>query len=338
MSGISVAMATYNGARFVTEQLDSIAGQTQLPVEVVICDDRSTDETVSILENFAAKAPFRVTLHRNDEQLGYRLNFKKAVSFCTGELIAFCDQDDVWHPDKLKTLSAQFGEPEVMLAYSNAWVTDDKLNHVRLKLEEAQELRSLALQPIDPFKYNCYGMLQMFRGDLRRYDDLWSQTVDHNAGNMLMAHDQWYYFLAQLLGEIRFVDAPLVKYRQHSSNLYGIASKRTRWTRLMEKLKHHGAENEWHAAGSRSRAEIARVLANSVPEVKPRLLRIANEYETIARRYDRRFRTYSAPSPIRRAGALVSSVAHGDYGSGPWRFDRRAIAREMWSGVIKGMI
>src|SRR5690348_14254665 len=110
MSGISVAMATYNGARFVTEQLDSIAGQTQLPVEVVICDDRSTDETVSILESFAAKAPFRVTLHRNDEQLGYRLNFKKAVSFCTGDLIAFCDQDDVWHPDKLKTLSAQFGE------------------------------------------------------------------------------------------------------------------------------------------------------------------------------------------------------------------------------------
>jgi glycosyltransferase involved in cell wall biosynthesis len=338
MTGISVAMATYNGARFVSEQLESVARQSRLPDEVIICDDRSPDETVAILERFAETAPFRVLLHRNEAQLGYRLNFKKAVSFCTGTLIAFSDQDDVWHPDKLKLLGAEFDDPKVMLAYSNAWVTDDRLRHVRLKLDKERESKSLALEPIDPFKYNCYGMLQMFRGDLRKYDDLWSKSVDHNAGSMVMAHDQWYYFLAQLLGEIRFVDVPLVEYRQHSSNLYGIASKRTAWSRLMEKLQHHGAENEWHAAGSRSRAEIARTLADAMPEAASHLLLIASEYETIARRYDRRFKTYSAPSAMRRAGALASSIAHGDYGSGPWRFDRRAIAREMWSGVIKGTI
>jgi glycosyltransferase involved in cell wall biosynthesis len=328
MNGISVALATYNGAKFIFEQLESISRQGRLPEEVVICDDRSSDETVAMVEQYTETAQFRVKLHRNEEQLGYRLNFKKAVGFCTGSLIAFCDQDDVWHPDKLQTLAKQFDDPKVMLAYSNAWVTDDHLNHVRLK----------AVQPIDPFKYNCYGMLQMFRGDLRRYDNLWSRSIDHNVGSTLMAHDQWYYFLAQLLGEIRFVDVPLVEYRQHSANLYGIASKRTAWTRLMEKLQHHGAENEWHAAGSRSRAEIARTLAETVPEAQPRLLRIADEYETIARRFDRRFKTYSASSAIRRAGALASSIGHGDYGSGAWRFDRRAVAREVWSGVIKGTL
>src|SRR5690348_8403095 len=93
---ISVAMATYNGARYIREQLDDLAAQTRLPAEVVVCDDESSDGTVAILEHFAASAPFPVHIHRNSERLGYRANFMKCASLCSSDLVAFCDQDDRW--------------------------------------------------------------------------------------------------------------------------------------------------------------------------------------------------------------------------------------------------
>src|SRR4051794_15860948 len=95
----SVAMCTYNGARFIGAQLASVAAQTRTPDELIVCDDRSTDETVAIVQKFADSAPFRVRLHVNEENLGSTKNFERAVSLCEGDLIALCDQDDVWLPE-----------------------------------------------------------------------------------------------------------------------------------------------------------------------------------------------------------------------------------------------
>src|SRR5882724_11959920 len=93
---ISVAMCTYNGAGFLSEQLESIAAQTRLPDELVICDDRSTDESVEIVRNFARHTPFSVRLEMNEENLGSTKNFEKSIGLCQGEIIALADQDDVW--------------------------------------------------------------------------------------------------------------------------------------------------------------------------------------------------------------------------------------------------
>ena len=92
----SVAMCTYNGARFLGAQLASVAAQARAPDELVVCDDRSTDETARVVEEFAAAAPFRVRLHVNERNLGTTRNFERAVSLCEGDLIALSDQDDVW--------------------------------------------------------------------------------------------------------------------------------------------------------------------------------------------------------------------------------------------------
>jgi glycosyltransferase involved in cell wall biosynthesis len=102
---ISIAMATYNGERFLEEQLRTLGEQVKLPDEVVVCDDGSTDRTLEILVQFAERAPFRVRLVINDQRLGWRENFLKAASLCTSDYIAFCDQDDVWLPDKLSVVS-----------------------------------------------------------------------------------------------------------------------------------------------------------------------------------------------------------------------------------------
>ena len=98
---ISVAMATYNGERFLEEQLRSLGEQTTLPDELVVCDDTSTDRTPQILAQFAKRASFPVKLFTNDQRLGWRKNFLKAARLCTSEYIAFCDQDDVWLKEKL---------------------------------------------------------------------------------------------------------------------------------------------------------------------------------------------------------------------------------------------
>lgn len=90
---VSIAMATFNGERFIREQLNSLSRQTLLPYELVVCHDGSADCTLDLIAEHAKTAPFPVRLHHNDERLGYRNNFLKAASLCTGELIAFCDQD-----------------------------------------------------------------------------------------------------------------------------------------------------------------------------------------------------------------------------------------------------
>src|SRR5580698_5355366 len=82
MKSVSIAMATYNGARYVGEQLESLARQTVLPTELVVTDDNSTDNTVDIVTAFATKAPFPVHIEKNPKRLGYRDNFMKAVSLC----------------------------------------------------------------------------------------------------------------------------------------------------------------------------------------------------------------------------------------------------------------
>src|SRR6266851_3311364 len=122
---ISIAMCTYNGERFLQQQLDSIAQQTLLPAELVVCDDGSTDRTIEILEDFASSAPFAVRIHRNETNLGYRANFMKCAMFCSGDFIAFCDQDDVWRPDKLARQIDHFKNPTVLLSGHRAALIDE---------------------------------------------------------------------------------------------------------------------------------------------------------------------------------------------------------------------
>lgn len=102
MQRLSVALCTYNGARYLREQLDSIALQTRQPDEMVVCDDRSSDGSVEIVEAFAADAPFPVRLCVNEEGLGATKNFERAMGLCEGDYIALSDQDDVWLPNKLE--------------------------------------------------------------------------------------------------------------------------------------------------------------------------------------------------------------------------------------------
>jgi glycosyltransferase involved in cell wall biosynthesis len=101
---LSVALCTYNGAKYIHEQLDSILNQNPSPTEIVICDDLSEDDTWSILQVYQDKYPSVIKLHRNETRLGIVKNFEKALNLCTGDIIFLSDQDDIWSADKTKTI------------------------------------------------------------------------------------------------------------------------------------------------------------------------------------------------------------------------------------------
>ena len=111
---ISIAMATYNGDRYIGEQLDSLARQKLLPLELVVTDDGSSDGTLDILKAFSEGAPFPVRIFRNTTRLGYEENFLKAASLCNGDVIAFCDQDDIWMDRKLEVCAPMFADPSIV--------------------------------------------------------------------------------------------------------------------------------------------------------------------------------------------------------------------------------
>ena len=106
----SIAMTTYNGEKYIEQQLKSLLNQVQKPDEVIICDDGSTDITVSLIKNFIKKNMLESSwiIQENTYNKGYTQNFLDCASLTTGDIIFFCDQDDVWHSDKIKLMTDEF--------------------------------------------------------------------------------------------------------------------------------------------------------------------------------------------------------------------------------------
>ena len=334
-ASVSVAMATYNGGRFLKEQLDSIAGQSALPLELVISDDGSTDGTLAIAESFSKTAPFPVAIHQNAKNLGYARNFRAAASRCKGELIAFCDQDDRWHPRRLETCLPHFSDPELLLLYHNAMVIDEEGQGNGRLYDLATERLALNLKPIGPWNY-CNGLVQIFRSRLREYDDLWDQSISHVTADIL-SHDRWYFFLAQVLGRVDFLDEALVDYRQHQSNTFGPSQTRPAVERsFFARLRHHGREDILKARAAKARSNILKKLADRVPDSKARLLLLADRYSLLHQRNLRRYHTYCGVDWQWRLASFLSSCRARDYSDWPWGFDRRSVVRDLWSGVIRG--
>jgi hypothetical protein len=336
MVTVSIALATYNGEKYLHRQLESLAWQERAPDELVVCDDRSKDGTIAILRSFAETAPFPVRIAQNEVGLGFRRNFMKAANLCTSEVILFCDQDDVWRPGKVEALARAFDEdPVLLLAYHNATVVDADEHSLSAMTDPAEEYAILA-RDIPPPWHFARGLVQGFRRELLAFDDLWPSTREHFDGDQL-GHDRWYFFLALTMGRIRFVDDDLLMYRQHGANLFG-SDRQLGWMgKIAERLRHDAPTDVLRATGARSRAAVLRDLRPRIaPDAHPRLDRLAQSYDTLADRLDRRLKTYSGRSLPGRAVSLLRSVRAGDYCGNPWGFDPRSILRDAWSGVIRG--
>ena len=133
MPSISVAMATYNGERYLEQQLNSIAAQTCRPRELIVSDDYSTDRTIGIVERFASSVDFEVIVRRNGSRVGYSKNFERALAACSGDIVFLCDQDDVWNANKIETVCKVFDEERrLMCVVSDMALVDASLNSLNV--------------------------------------------------------------------------------------------------------------------------------------------------------------------------------------------------------------
>lgn len=234
---VSVALATYNGGRFIAEQLRSILAQTVPVHQIVIADDGSRDDTVGIArETLATFAGDVLVLEPERRSLGVTKNFERALRACAGEVIALADQDDVWHADKLERMIAALGT-DGLLAFSDA----------RLVGEHGQPLEG------HPRLFDGLGVTAWERERIAA-GDAWSVFLRRNlvtgatavmrrelldlAGEFPEAwvHDEWLAIVAAANGGVRLLDEPTIDYRQHGANQIGMRAKLT-WKIRFERLR-----------------------------------------------------------------------------------------------------
>lgn len=244
---ISIAMATYNGAKYLLEQLDSLAVQTHPPCELVVTDDGSTDDTLEILHKFALCASFPIRVHRNERRLGYRDNFIKAAKLCTGELIAFCDQDDVWMANKLEKVAREFDDPEVLLVIHDIKVVTDML-------EAERDYRAPNCNI--PFAVQ-YGNSMVFRASMPLDIGIDRPRSERDPDESPLAHDEWVPFLASSLGRCINIHSPLILYRQHGNNVCGFGPREETWSesesdQYASKFQHRSLRAHEHASTLRA--------------------------------------------------------------------------------------
>ena len=223
MSTVAIIMTTYNGEKFVGEQIDSILGSTYQDFELFIYDDGSKDNTMSILQEYEGRYPGKVHAYQNERNMGVTSNFLHALNRTTTDYVMLCDQDDVWKNYKiaitlkrLRHMEAQLGKDIPLAVFTDAMVVDGELN-------------------LRKDSFFCSGHLNPHKTDLAHLlmeNKLIGCTVMVNAAlrKILQSnhlpksaryHDWWLGLIAASFGKIGFINDRTLLYRQHGGNVVG---------------------------------------------------------------------------------------------------------------------
>ena len=205
---VSIVLATYNGGTFLQEQLDSLLEQTYTNIEIIAVDDGSTDNTLDILNAYAAKHA-HIKVHAGNN-VGYIKNFERGCRLAGGAYISLCDQDDKWEKEKIALMMEAIGEHP--LVFCDSIVCDERLNDTGKRISTFANFQS---------RYHCaeisvfcriYGNATLFTKALFTAADPFLEVIPH---------DWWISYVATLHGGIKYLDQQLVYYRQHSANVIG---------------------------------------------------------------------------------------------------------------------
>ena len=226
MQTLSIALCTYNGSKFLREQLQSLANQTLQPFEVVVADDCSIDNTVSIIQEFSKLLNIKVFV--NDLSLKVTKNFEKAVALCKGDIILMCDQDDIWHLDKLAKISTYFqNNPNQLAVFSDATLVDEQgtsldknfWSAVRFHQVQIQQFKDGNVVELLLAGNRTAGCMMAFRKELVE------KIIPFPTHIPLMIHDNWITIVAAMLDSLGIIEEKLISYRQHNLQQIGIRAK-----------------------------------------------------------------------------------------------------------------
>lgn len=201
---ISIAIATYNGEKYIVEQLNSILHQLTPEDEIIISDDGSTDRTLEIIAGLCCA---QIHVYTNPKK-GVISNFENAINHASGDIIILCDQDDVWCPNKVATFKKYFADSDAKLIVSDAYITDENLNIIEPSFSK---LMSSGGGFAKNFIKNTFlGCCMAFRKELK--------DIILPFPNKIPMHDSWIGLLAELNGNVLFIPEKLIYYRRHESN------------------------------------------------------------------------------------------------------------------------
>ena len=222
---VSVIIATYNGEKFLQEQLISVAEQTYPHIEIIIVDDNSTDKTPAILTAFACQHK-NIQLNFNEQNLGYIKAFEKGCTLASGDYISFCDQDDIWALNKTELLMQAIGDKAMV--YCNDEMVDIYLNSLSKNYSDFKHLNSF-----DNCLYfaadNCVaGHSMIMKREILNFAFPFPTEIPH---------DHWCAFCATFYGGIKYFNKPLVKWRVHEKSItHSKTEKKVRLKATQERL------------------------------------------------------------------------------------------------------
>lgn len=302
--GISVALCTYNGERFLEAQLASVALQTRRPDEVVVCDDASTDRTVDVVRRFVMRHELPIRLYENDANLGSTKNFEKAISLARFDIIALCDQDDVWDRDKLARAEDAMLTSNLGAIFSDAEVVDENLHPQGYTMwqsirfgadDQARFQRGRAFEVL--LRRNVVtGTTFAFRARIR---DIVLPIPER------WIHDGWIAILVAATGTIGMLDNSTVWYRQHADNQIG-GVRSSRATEVLGNLRATRI-----SGGLREEAD-------RYEEVRDRLLQVGFEGSEAVGRLEQkvahmRFRASLPSHRLARVSPVLHQLRSGSY-------------------------
>lgn len=313
---VSVVMATFNGARFIEEQLRSILAQTLPPREILVGDDGSSDDTVRIIERVAADSPIPIHVVENERTLGYGDNFLRTASRARSRYIAFADQDDVWDPRKLERSVNALQQPGVRIVAHQMNLIDQHGVFIRLDTHGTRRTVRIPAGRADPFGV-FFGFTMTFERTLLDILPAADRGRDSFKPSMPLAHDRWVYFLGTAFGDAVLLAEPLAGYRQHGTQSFGIILS-TRRARFVAKLARGRMQAETLAEiAAQRRALIDRhrptVGSDAAPDERWELA--ARRWARVQAFTDRRASTYAASTLPARIGHMTVNALAGAYRS-----------------------
>lgn len=202
---ISVCLATYNGEKYIKEQLDSILSQLEPTDEVIISDDHSTDNTIKVIE---ALQDNRIKIFKNNLGKGYSKNFENAINHSSGDYIFLSDQDDVWMDNKVSKMMIELDNYDLVI--SDALISDGELNptlgsHFKLHGTKSGFINNW-------LKTRYIGACMAFKKQML------AKMLPFPENQNLAAHDYWIANVGEYFFKVKLINEPLIKYRRHGKN------------------------------------------------------------------------------------------------------------------------
>lgn len=253
---VSIAMCTYNAEKFILEQLESFLRQTQLPAELVIQDDHSTDGTLKLVTSFIARAPFPVSVEQNATRLGPTGNFERSMGRCRGDIIMFSDADDIWYPDRIEATAKLLVDSKVGCIFSDADLVNVDASPRGVTLWESIGFSSRDQDAV------AAGHLTdaLFRRTIGFGGTMTVRRVVVQAALPIprpWGHDNWTAVISAALFDVALLRRSLMMYRQHGAQYSG-ARGQGLWNRVRA-AKDLQPQRDWVPRGSSFRELVHRL-------------------------------------------------------------------------------